>query len=138
MTTLAWKLNRIKLMGGAEIVWRFRQIAQKKAAKWGWGLVSQAPASRWHATAQPFIEMGQLPDDTALLAAAERILDGRWRVFSMHDAPLGFPPEWNRDPKTGTLAPMILGKAIDYRSEALVGDIKYLWEPSRHLELVTL
>lgn len=138
MTTLAWKLNRIKLMGGAEIVWRFRQIAQKKAAKWGWGLVPQAPASRWPATAQPFIEAGQLSDDTALLAAAERILDGRWRVFAMHDAPLGFPPEWNRDPKTGTLAPMILGKAIDYRSEAVVGDIKYLWEPSRHLELVTL
>jgi len=30
------------------------------------------------------------------------------------------------------------GKAIDYRDAAIVGDIKYLWEPSRHLQLVTL
>lgn len=138
MSTLAWKLNRVRLMGAAEIIWRVQQIAQKKAAKYGLGLVSKVPAPRWPAATRHFIEAGQLPDTAALLAAAERILAGRWRVFALHDAPLGFPPEWNRDPKTATLAPMILGKAIDYRSEALVGDIKYLWEPSRHLELATL
>lgn len=40
--------------------------------------------------------------------------------------------------KTGTVAPLTLGKQIDYRSEKVVGDIKYLWEPNRHLELVAL
>ena len=138
MTSLAWKLNRIKLMGVGEVIWRAQQIAQKKMARWGLGLVPHAPAPRWPAVAHHFIQAGQQHDVTALHAAAERILAGRWQVFALHDAALGFPPEWNRDPKTGTLAPMKLGKSIDYRSEAVVGDIKYLWEPSRHLELVTL
>jgi len=44
----------------------------------------------------------------------------------MRGAELGFPPRWNRDPRTGTQAPLIFGKALDYRNEQLVGDIKYL------------
>ncbi len=38
----------------------------------------------------------------------------------------------------GTDAPMAFGKTLDYRDERMVGDIKYLWETNRHLELVTL
>jgi hypothetical protein len=56
----------------------------------------------------------------------------------MKGAAVGFPPQWNRDPKTGITAPLRYGKSIDYRDNNLVGDIKYLWEPSRHLDLVTL
>ncbi|HEY6132310.1 MAG TPA: alginate lyase family protein [Halioglobus sp.] len=33
---------------------------------------------------------------------------------------------------------MHFGKSINYRREDIVGDIKYLWEPNRHLELVSL
>ena len=54
------------------------------------------------------------------------------------DADLGMPPRWNRDPKTGIEAPLAFGKLLDYRDPDLVGDIKYLWEPNRHLHLVTL
>ena len=56
----------------------------------------------------------------------------------MRDADLGSPPSWNRDPKTGVEAPLSFGKLLDYRNPQLVGDIKYLWEPNRHLHLVTL
>ena len=41
-------------------------------------------------------------------------------------------------PKTGIEAPLGFGKLLDYRDPRLVGDIKYLWEPNRHLHLVTL
>ena len=71
-------------------------------------------------------------------AAADRILGGHWDVFSAQDIEWGFPPRWNRDPKTRRDAPLTFGKTLDYRDESLVGDIKYLWEPNRHLELVTL
>jgi hypothetical protein len=71
-------------------------------------------------------------------AAADRILAGRWEIFSLRDCALGFPPRWNRDPKTGIEVALAYGKAIDYRDERVVGDVKYLWEPNRHLELVTL
>jgi hypothetical protein len=51
---------------------------------------------------------------------------------------VGFPPAWNVDPKTRITAPLRFGKDLDYRDSAEVGDIKYLWEINRHLELVTL
>src|SRR5580692_236921 len=70
--------------------------------------------------------------------AADRILDGMFAVFSLRGAQLGFPPRWNVDPRTGIEAPLVFGKDLNYRDPALVGDIKYLWEPNRHLELVTL
>ena len=65
-------------------------------------------------------------------AAADRIIAGEFDVFALRPAQLGFPPQWNRDPKTGRVAPLTFGKTLDYRDERIVGDIKYLWEPSRH------
>lgn len=138
MTSLVWKLNRLKLMGAAEIAWRVQQLLQKKASKIGVGLVRGVPTPRPAPTLPMLAADAGAIDGPSLLAAADAILAGRWNVFAMRDAQLGFPPQWNRDPKTGTMAPTTLGKAIDYRSERVVGDIKYLWEPSRHLELVTL
>jgi Heparinase II/III-like protein/Heparinase II/III N-terminus len=70
--------------------------------------------------------------------AADRILSGVFDVLSLHGARLGFPPRWNVDPRTGIEAPLVFGKELNYRDPALVGDVKYLWEPNRHLELVTL
>jgi len=139
MSTLAWKIRRLKLMGAPEILWRVRQLAQKKAGKLGIGLAAKAPAPNLQATGATFIAAPAAGVDVAALReAADQVLAGRWNVFAMRGMNLGFPPQWNRDPKTGTNAPMKLGKAIDYRRESVVGDIKYLWEPSRHLELVTL
>ncbi|HEX4673928.1 MAG TPA: alginate lyase family protein [Steroidobacteraceae bacterium] len=70
--------------------------------------------------------------------AADRILSGVFDVFSLHGVQLGFPPRWNVDPRTGIEAPLVFGKELNYRDPTLVGDVKYLWEPNRHLELVTL
>src|SRR5690606_20505138 len=77
-------------------------------------------------------------DPAPYVASAERIAAGRFDVFALRDADLGSPPRWNRDPKTGVEAPLVFGKLLDYRDAAVVGDIKYLWEPNRHLHLVTL
>lgn len=137
--SLAWKINRLKLMSPAEIVWRVKKHGQKVAAKIGIGMLSSPPAADTGSFGKSFIHFQpSLEDETALLESANEIIAGRWRVFAMHSASLGFPPQWNCDPKTGTIAPLAPGKLIDYRSEHLVGDIKYLWEPARHLELVTL
>ena len=238
MTGLAWKINRLRLMGAREIAWRAGQLAQRRINVLGFGL-ARHPRAPWPGpVGKPFIvlpptrtgspaplagvvhqlrrtsdrvpplrrasdrgvhamamnadlsdeteavsmeamprmaskvadvvSLAQMPqpaaeeapgvarlrvvaegerwngeappgvDTVALVAAADKLLGGSWDVFALHDVPLGFPPQWNRDPKTGSLAPLKPGAAIDYRDAALVGDIKYLWEPSRHLELVTL
>jgi hypothetical protein len=138
MSSLAWKLNRLRLMGPTEVLWRVRQQLQKRWMAHGFGLVRQPPAPTAFVDLPPFVHPGPTDDRVALCAQADAILAGQWQVFAMRAAPLGFPPEWNRDPKTGTRAPLTIGKGIDYRRESVVGDIKYLWEPARHLQLTTL
>ncbi len=137
MSGLAWKLNRLRAMGVAEIAYRLSQAAQARLERRGIGLAR--PGEPRGACGRPWLS--ELPldfDVAAYRAAADRVLAGRFDVFALKDADLGFPPTWNRDPKTGTVAPLVFGKTLDYRDERLVGDIKYLWEPNRHAELVTL
>jgi hypothetical protein len=129
-------------MGPAEVLWRVHQLARRKAAAMGLGLASYPPVPSLERFGAAFLAApGAAPagiDAAALCQAADELLGGRWNVFALQGAQLGFPPQWNRDPRTGTSAPLVPGPSIDYRDPALVGDIKYLWEPSRHLELVTL
>ncbi len=135
---LAWKLNRLNTMGVAEIGWRVRQFAAILLERCGIGRARGVDAGVGSAG---LAWVSSLPAqfNIALYAeAADRILAGEWQVFSLRQLQLGFPPRWNRDPKTGVEAPLDFGKSIDYRNERIVGDIKYLWEPNRHLELVTL
>lgn len=138
MSTLLWKLNRLRAMGLPEIGYRIRQALAAKLEARGLG---RARATAPVAENDGACWLTSLPsgfEPAAYLAAADSILAGRWNVFSLRGAQLGFPPRWNRDPKTGREAPLSFGKTLNYRDESLVGDIKYLWEPNRHLELVTL
>lgn len=132
-----WKISRLRAMGWREIAYRVQQALHARLEQRGIGLARPgAPLDRfgmpWCAS-QPALQ-----DIKPYRAAAERILSGRFDVFALQEAVLGFPPRWNRDPKTGTEAPLTFGKTLNYRDEHVVGDIKYVWEPNRHLELVTL
>jgi hypothetical protein len=135
--SLRWKIRRLRAMNGAELAYRIGGAARTIAERCGVGLAASDPGSGPCGSA--WIE-GQPVDlgSDAYVGAADRVLEGQFDVFSLRQASLGFPPQWNRDPKSGTEAPLAFGKVIDYRREDLVGDIKYLWEPSRHLQLVTL
>ncbi|MYN47388.1 heparinase [Pseudoduganella sp. FT93W] len=124
-------------MGAGEIAHRVGDAIRMRLQARGVGLARPAPARQTYG--QPWVP--QLPrpaQPQAYVAAAEQILAGRFDVFSLRAAELGWPPRWNRDPRTGIEAPLVNGKMLNYRDEQLVGDIKYLWEPNRHLELVTL
>ncbi len=140
---LRWQYNRLRQMDLPEIGWRVRQAVLIALVRWrclraGPGVLAPVPAAN-HTFGRSWLHNpGASFDGDPTVAAAERILAGRFDVFALPDADLGFPPHWNRDPKTGTVAPMRPGMAIDHRDPALVGDIKYLWEPNRHQELVTL
>jgi hypothetical protein len=139
MTSIAWKFNRIRLMGIAEVVWRVRQFSHKKTGQLGFGLAKSPPIPNTNRFGACFLSScANEVNQSSIKIAADKLLDGNWDIFSLKNISLGFPPIWNQDPKTGKLAPITYGKAIDYRDETTVGDIKYLWESSRHLELVTL
>jgi hypothetical protein len=133
---LQWTLSRLRAMSPREVGFRLRRKVQEGIERAGIGLAHPAqPAgvcgSPWVAPLPRGFEAGRYR------AAADRILDGRFDVFARETRP-GFPPRWNVDPKTGIEAPLEFGPSLDYRDSARVGDIKYVWEINRHLELVTL
>ncbi|MEP7070649.1 MAG: alginate lyase family protein [Usitatibacter sp.] len=134
---LAWKLNRLRCMSAAEIAHRVVKAAAMRAERWGFVPLSVPKADLTRA-AKPWIHAGVKVEPLPYVAAANRIVDGRFDVFALENVELGNPPRWNRDPKTGIEAPLDFGKQLDYRDPARVGDCKYLWEPNRHLHLVTL
>lgn len=138
MQTLTWYRQRLGRMGPAELV-----------ARLGSALTLPRDLLMARSAAAPVEYSGLLPatgkalqggagiEPQAYVEAADRIAAGRLPAFGSEIRFEG-GPEWNRDPKTGVRAPLALGRAIDYRDESRVGDIKYLWEPNRHLHLVTL
>ena len=132
-----WKLNRLRTMTPAEIRHRVVQAATIRAERWGLS-PCVVPAPDLARAANPWIDRDARVDRDTYCAAADRILAGIYDLFAMQGVQLGNPPRWNRDPKTGIEAPLHFGKELDYRDPAVVGDCKYLWEPNRHLHLVTL
>jgi hypothetical protein len=134
---LGWILNRMRAMGARELGYRGMQSLRAKLERAGVGRLKPLPADAARGT--PWI--GAWPEHFAVdvyREAADRILAGEFRLFGNRSWTLGFPPTWNRDPSTGTQAPLAFGKTLNYRDASVVGNIKYLWEVNRHLELVTL
>lgn len=137
MSSLLWKLNRLRVMGVAEIAYRMQLALHARLEQRGIGLARTGVPSAQFGSPWSAMQPG-VQDVEPYRVAADRILAGRFDVFALQGAELGFPPRWNRDPKTGTEAPLTFGKTLNYRDENVVGDIKYLWETNRHQELVTL
>ncbi len=136
--SIRWKLNRLAAMDGREIRHRVGQQARGTLERFGL-FAAKVPARTRDVACRAWVDpLPQQFDVGKYCAAADRIIAGEFDVFALRPAQLGFPPAWNRDPKTGRVAPLTFGKALNYRDERIVGDIKYLWEPSRHAELLTL
>jgi hypothetical protein len=75
---------------------------------------------------------------THLITTAEKLMDGYAEHFGVPREDL-VNPDWSFDPKTGRRAPVdAYAFDIAYRDEQAVGDIKQLWEPSRHQHLTVL
>ncbi|MGH8303933.1 MAG: alginate lyase family protein [Steroidobacteraceae bacterium] len=134
---LQWTLSRLRAMSPREFGFRLRRKVQEGAEQAGIGLAR--PSQPAGVSGRPWVS--PLPrgfEARRYAQAADRILDGYFDVFALENVQLGFPPRWNVDPKTGIEAPLEFGFGLDYRDAARMGDIKYLWEINRHLELVTL
>jgi len=140
-----WRINRLRCMSPTEIahrVWRLGLAqAEGRVLEWLPGMLGRAPVADLTRHSACWVRVpgrrGEI-DAAPYVAAAERIAAGRFDVFALRDIDLGSPPRWNRDPKTGITAPLTFGMLLDYRDPARVGDIKYVWEPNRHLHLPVL
>ncbi|HXC40285.1 MAG TPA: alginate lyase family protein [Burkholderiales bacterium] len=137
---LAWMFNRLRCMSPAEVSHRVGRMARMHGERLGLALRALPSVPEYDLSLAPpaWLKVPSAIRPEAYVEAAERAAAGRFDVFALENADLGSPPRWNRDPKTGTEPPLAFGKLLDYRDERLVGDIKYLWEPNRHLHIVTL
>lgn len=73
-----------------------------------------------------------------LLVSADRLMDGHAEFFGVPRSDMA-APDWSFDPKTGRRTPAdAYAFDIDHRDEQAVGDIKQLWELSRHHHLTVL
>lgn len=124
-------------MSAGEVGHRVHQNAMARLQKLGWAVAAHAPPADLSRHSIGFVGHDSHVRLEPYVLAATGILAGEMKVFGQI-CQFGPTPDWNRDPKTGTTAPLSFGKTLNYRDESLVGDIKYLWEPNRHLQLVTL
>ncbi|TMH79955.1 MAG: heparinase [Betaproteobacteria bacterium] len=138
--SLTWQLRRLRTMSSVEIVWRLGRALSSLARQSGFDLARRVPPARGRSGPPWVCPLPAIGPSDAIktVDSAERLLQGKWSIFSLRDLTLDFPPRWNRDPRTGIVAPTSFGSSIDYRDPARVGDIKYLWELNRHQELVTV
>lgn len=135
MQSLTWYMYRLRRMSAAELCYRAVQMGRAHAARWT--RTTPAPPARL-VDGATYVHVDPGVNVEPYLQRAERIISGRYTIFDLDDCVLGSPPEWNRDPLTGRLAPLSHASTLDYRDERIVGNIKYLWEPSRHLHLPAL
>jgi hypothetical protein len=74
----------------------------------------------------------------ALVDVADQLLQGRWKVFGLTREDL-VDPDWFLDPVTGRRAPCDrFAFSIDTRTESEAGNVKQVWELSRHHHLTLL
>jgi hypothetical protein len=74
----------------------------------------------------------------ALVAAADSVLAGDATVLGSPRPDLA-DPDWFLDPVTGRRAPQdVYAFAVDHRDEAVTGNVKAVWELSRHHHLTVL
>ena len=142
---LAWYARRLASMSPAEMAGRARDELTRR--RWRARRVPDAAADPTPvpAAGPPFAivlpGVGEVSEDARvrLKEAAEGLLAGRWPVFAHERQDMAPAPDWFLDPSTGRRAPdRAYCFDIDHRDPAVVGNVKYVWEPSRHQHLTVL
>ncbi len=137
-----WYLRRLSRMGPREIGGRVVTVARSRA----WRAELDRALPPLPSPAPTFTAV--LPDGAraavsdeavaSLLATADRLMAGNAEYFGVERADM-VAPDWSWDPKTGRRAPTdAYAFDVPYRDEHAVGDVKQLWEPSRHQHLTVL
>lgn len=134
-------------MSPAEVAGRARDAALRQA--WSRQQVRAGESAAVPRDAHGLREFGTtIPGDArarvptssreAVIAAAEGILRGEWTVLGTQ-RPDSADPDWFWDPVTGRRAPHDrLAFRVDHRDEEVTGNVKSVWELSRHHHLTVL
>ena len=158
MARVGWYMRRLRCMSPQEVLWRSSDALRQTA--WRLRQVPAATAPRYPArlgrdvyrvnpklATDPCFEsfplartLDVVPADDArrLVRAADEILAGRWDVLGVTRQDM-VAPDWFLDPLSGRRAPQAeYCFSIDHRNPAVTGNVKQVWELSRHHHLTVL
>ncbi|MEF9887059.1 heparinase II/III family protein [Streptomyces sp. P9-A4] len=133
-----WYLRRLSRMGPAEVGGRAVDAARRRHWRSARPRVPRVTGARFTAVL-PAGTVASIAPDAAkrLVAEADRLMAGHAEFFGVERDDL-VDPDWWYDPKTGRRAPWGYAFDVPYREEEAVGDIKQIWELSRHQYLTVL
>ncbi|MEU9171214.1 alginate lyase family protein [Streptomyces sp. NPDC048420] len=136
--SVGWYLRRLSRMGPQEVAGRVGDTVRRRRWRSAPPDCPSVTGARFTAVL-PAGAISGVPADAAkrLIAEADRLMDGHAEFFGVVRDDMA-DPDWWRDPKTGRRAPSGYAFDVPYRSEDAVGDIKQIWEPSRHHYLTQL
>jgi hypothetical protein len=143
---LRWYVWRASRMSLGEAAGRARDHARRRAWRRRQVHPAQAFAPVEPGHPRPFpttidpATANKIPEAarTALLASADRLLSGEWELLGAVRDDIVLP-DWFFDPSTGTHAPQSrYAFRVAHRSEAETGNVRQLWELSRHQHLTML
>ncbi|MFE0316695.1 alginate lyase family protein [Streptomyces albogriseolus] len=133
-----WYLRRLSRMGPREAGGRAADAVRRR--RWRSALPGRPPVTGVRFTAVlPGGALARVDPDAVkrLVAEADRLMAGRAEFFGVVRDDMA-DPDWQLDPGTGRRAPLDHAFDVPYRDEEAVGDIKQIWEPSRHQYLTVL
>ena len=151
MSRLGWYARRLGRMSPAEVAWRAREQALRRAwrsrqllpdqmaALPSLTAVEALPHRRFTSVLPPEVA-ARVPETAraAIVADAERLLKGEWEMLGAVRTDM-VQPDWFWDPVTGhRSSPEAYAFSLNQRDEAAVGNIKQVWEVNRlqHLTLL--
>jgi hypothetical protein len=136
--SVGWYLRRLSRMGPQEVAGRVGDTLRRRRWRATPPDCPNVTGARFTAVL-PAGTIAAVPPDAAkrLVAEADLLMDGHAEFFGVVRDDLA-DPDWWFDPKTGRRAPEGYAFDVPYRSEDAVGDIKQIWEPSRHQYLTRL
>ncbi|MFD4630672.1 alginate lyase family protein [Streptomyces sp. NPDC058284] len=133
-----WYLRRLSRMGPLEVGGRVGDAVRRRRWRSEPPGCPRVTGARFTAVL-PAGAVAAVPPDAAkrLVAEADRLMAGHAEFFGVGRDDLA-DPDWCHDPKTGRRAPSGYAFGLPYRDEDAVGDIKQIWELSRHQYLTVL
>ncbi|MFJ6917338.1 alginate lyase family protein [Streptomyces sp. NPDC101133] len=133
-----WYLRRLSRMGPREVGGRVGDAVRRRRWRSAPPLAPAVTGARFTAVL-PAGAVAAVPPDAVkrLVAEADRLMAGHAEYFGVPRDDLA-DPDWWYDPKTGRRAPGGYAFDVPYRDEEAAGDIKQIWEPSRHQYLTVL
>jgi hypothetical protein len=144
---IGWYLRRLRRMSMTEVPYRALDTGRRRA----WARRQVRPGAtpplppglsreRSFLSSLPASARTRVPPEaaSALARAADSVLAGTWTVFGTPRTDSA-DPDWFYDPLTGRRAPdRELAFRIHHRDESETGNVKQVWEMSRHQHITVL